>query len=116
MNVDPVTFGIFKSFFVGDGLGWNKLLGQPEFFQKLELKTGGGKDVRRIARRLGLSQGSLEHPFASAPIERWFNEWMFFLKCIDKGNDLLVVKRAVEHNLVLGFGGFFQGCGFRGRA
>jgi len=31
MNVDPVTFGIFKPFIVGGGFGWNKLLGEPGF-------------------------------------------------------------------------------------
>ena len=110
MDIDPMALRIFETLVVGCGLVRNKFLCKPGFFQELELKTGGSKNVHRVAACSRLVKCALQDSFAGRAVKGRFDERVLFLECIDQSDDLLVVQRAVEDDLALGFGGVFDRC------
>src|SRR5262245_31901018 len=109
MDVDPVAVRVFESIIIGGGLSGDKSLSEAGVLHQLYLKAGGRENIYRETSSLGLSQRALQNPLAGGTVERRFDGRIFFLECINQGDDLLVIQRAVKNDFTLGSGGFFEG-------
>src|SRR5262249_41303105 len=108
VDVDPVVVGGFESIVIGGRLGGDKPLSEAGVLHQLYLKAGGRENIYRETSSLGLSQRALQNPLAGGTVERRFDGRIFFLECINQGDDLLVIQRAVKNDFAFDSGGLFR--------
>src|SRR5919108_560562 len=105
MDVDPMAFRVFEIVVERGCFRWNKLLRKPGFLQKLSLESGGGQNVHRVASGSGFGERTLQNSFTGCTVKGRFDERIFPLEGVHQGNDLLIVKRAVEYDFAFRFSG-----------